>query len=207
MPSVTLPKIMNYENETETVTLVVEIEALRYVDYDPDLPGLFFKETTQTLPRGQKDINFKITLKDDHPSFPMKKDYEFKIMCLYCKAKAFKPVFKSRNDGQTNKLAKINFNELLKDGEVPVPPVMIIKPMTSLGKLTISFSKGMEYPSEIKEQYKNDKKEWDAIFENLMNPKEEKGAEEGQNNSRMNRNLRKNNNLINFFMEAGNPGD
>ena len=143
MQSVILPEIMNFENETETVTLVVETEALLYVYYEPTLPGLIFKETTQTL---KKDINFKITLKDDNPLIPAKKEYEFKILCLYCLPKPFKPVFNSREDGQITSMVKINFNDLLPKGEIPVPPVMSIKPISSLGVLTFSFSKGMEYP-------------------------------------------------------------
>ena len=67
------------------------------------------------------------------------------------------------------KLDKINFNSLVPKGEVPQPPVMWIKPISSLGKLSLQFSKNMEYPKELKDKYEQDKKSWDTIYELLMN--------------------------------------
>lgn len=92
-----------------------------------------------------------MTVKDNHPKIPAKTDYDFKILCLYCLKKPFKPVFNARDDGPSTKMDKINFNDLVPAGEIPKPPVMQVKPISSLGVITITFSKAMDYPSEIKQ--------------------------------------------------------
>ena len=63
-------------------------------------------------------------------------------------------------------------------GEVPKPPVMKIKPITSMGKLSMQFTQDMEYPSELQKKFKADKKVWDKIYDILMNPDADQKSKE-----------------------------
>ena len=47
-----------------------------------------------------------------------------------------------------------------------------------MGRLTMQFSKNMDYPKELEQKFKQDKKTWDQIYELLMNPNADSKFEE-----------------------------
>ena len=51
---------------------------------------------------------------------------------------------------------------------------MLIKPISSLGVLTLEFSKNMDFPKELVKKYAKDKKEWKKIYDILMSSDDDK---------------------------------